>query len=129
MNTKAIHKGPLKVAGLGLIGRVVQRGEKYIMEVRNENTPDHPFHWDALIEPEHTTQEAAEGLYELLGSMPAIMKALELPEDSSNIQAMITHRGLHNSNSILAELRVWNLSTRKKAHAFIDINDGLCIEV
>ena len=129
MKTQAIHKGPFKVAGLGLVGRVMKRGSQYIMEVRNADVPDIPHHWKPILENENSsTREVAEGLYVLLSSMPKVMEALEVPASSGNVQALVTHRGLHNSNSTLAELRVWNLSTRKTAHVYIDSDEGLCID-
>ena len=88
-----------------------------------------PEKWGPILDSEHLkTRESCSALFSLLENMPKIMNALGIPE-KGNAVALVTQRGLHNSNSTLAEVRVWTMGTNRSAHAYIDANEGLCIDL
>jgi hypothetical protein len=127
---KRIIKGPINVKGHWLKARLVRTGDVYAVEVCvSLHVADMSDEWDPILDSEHiTTREGASALFNLLENMPKIMKALDVPEKGL-VQSLVTHRGLHNSNSTLAEVRVWNIGTQQSAHAYIDTNEGLCIDL
>jgi hypothetical protein len=128
MKMKRIIKKAINIQGHWLKARLVRTGGAYAVEVCID-LDGVPEKWGPILDSEHlTTREGASALFSLLENMPKIMGALGIPK-KGNVQSLVTQRGLHNSNSTLAEVRVWNMGTNRSAHAYIDTNEGFCIDL